>query len=149
MKDYKLKIHGQEFDVRVEGINDASTEAKVVVNGVSYVVEIEGAKPVKAKPQVTRIPENAPNNPTPSTAIPSKPATVATTGTRIPCPLPGTVLSIKVAVGDSVNAGQTLMVLEAMKMENNIDSTASGIVKEICVQTGASVMEGDTLIIIG
>jgi len=59
------------------------------------------------------------------------------------------VLSIKVAVGDTVSAGQTLMVLEAMKMENNIDATTSGIVKEICVQTGASVMEGDTLIIIG
>ena len=60
MKDYKLKIHGQEFNVRVENINDASTEATVSVNGVEYLVEIEGAKPVKvSKPQVTRIPENA------------------------------------------------------------------------------------------
>ena len=146
MKDYKLKIHGQEFNVRVENINDASTEATVTVNGVEYVVEIEGAKPVKSsKPQVTRIPENAPNNPTPSTAAPSRPAAVATSGTKIACPLPG----IKVKVGDSVSAGQTLMVLEAMKMENNIDSTTSGTVKEICVQAGASVMEGDTLIVIG
>jgi biotin carboxyl carrier protein len=150
MKDYKLTIHGQEFNVRVENINDASTEATVVVNGVEYKVGIEGVKPTKvSKPQVSRIPENAPNNPTPSTAISSKPAAVSTSGTRVPCPLPGTVLSIKVAVGDTVSAGQTLMVLEAMKMENNIDATTSGVVKEICVQTGASVMEGDTLIIIG
>ncbi|MBO5759642.1 MAG: biotin/lipoyl-binding protein [Rikenellaceae bacterium] len=150
MKDYKLKIHGQEFNVRVENINDASTEATVNVNGVEYLVEIEGAKPVKvSKPQVTRIPENAPNNPTPATATPSKPAAVSASGTKIACPLPGTVLSIKVKVGDTVSAGQNLMVLEAMKMENNIDSTTSGTVKEICVQAGASVMEGDTLIVIG
>jgi len=70
MKDYKLTIHGQEFNVRVENINDASTEATVVVNGVEYKVGIEGVKPTKvSKPHVTRIPENAPNNPTPSTAI--------------------------------------------------------------------------------
>jgi biotin carboxyl carrier protein len=150
MKDYKLTIHGQEFNVRVENINDASTEATVNVNGVEYKVGIEGAKPTKvSRPQVTRIPENAPNNPTPSTAAPSKPAAVTTSGARINCPLPGTVLSIKVAVGDTVTTGQTLMVLEAMKMENNIDSTTSGTVKEICVQQGASVMEGDTLIVIG
>ena len=109
MKDYKLKIHGQEFNVRVENINDASTEATVNVNGVEYLVEIEGAKPVKvSKPQVTRIPENAPNNPTPATATPSKPAAVSTSGTKIACPLPGTVLSIKVKVGDTVSAGDLI-----------------------------------------
>ena len=109
MKDYKLKIHGQEFNVRVENINDASTEATVNVNGVEYLVEIEGAKPVKvSKPQVTRIPENAPNNPTPATAAPSKPAAVSASGTKIACPLPGTVLSIKVKVGDTVKKGDVI-----------------------------------------
>ena len=65
------------------------------------------------------------------------------------CPLPGTVLSVKVAVGDTVAAGQTLVVLEAMKMENNIDADRAGVVKQILVQQGATVMEGDVLIVIG
>ena len=57
-------------------------------------------------------------------------------------------MAIKVAVGDTVAVGQTLLVLEAMKMENNIDSDRAGVVKQICVQQGATVMEGDNLIVI-
>ena len=57
-------------------------------------------------------------------------------------------VAVKVAVGDSVTAGQTLVVLEAMKMENNIDADRSGVVKQIFVQQGATVMEGDNLIVI-
>ena len=64
------------------------------------------------------------------------------------CPLPGTVLSVKVAVGDTISQGQTLVVLEAMKMENNIDADRGGVVKQILVQQGATVMEGDTLLVI-
>ena len=64
------------------------------------------------------------------------------------CPLPGTVLSVKVQVGDKVASGQTLVVLEAMKMENNIDADRAGVVKEVCIQQGATVMEGDNLIVI-
>ena len=58
------------------------------------------------------------------------------------------MLGVKVAVGDTVTAGQTLLVLEAMKMENNIDADRGGVVKEILVQQGATVMEGDNLIVI-
>ena len=61
---------------------------------------------------------------------------------------PGTVLSVKVQVGDKVASGQTLVVLEAMKMENNIDADRAGVVKEVCIQQGATVMEGDNLIVI-
>ncbi|MDE5579380.1 MAG: biotin/lipoyl-binding protein, partial [Alistipes sp.] len=70
-------------------------------------------------------------------------------GTVVKCPLPGTVLAVKVAVGDTVAPGQTLAVLEAMKMENNIDASCGGVVKQILVQPGATVMEGDSLIVIG
>ena len=59
------------------------------------------------------------------------------------------VSEVKVAVGDTVAAGQTLVVLEAMKMENNIDADRAGVVKQILVQQGATVMEGDVLIVIG
>ena len=75
-------------------------------------------------------------------------AVAPSSGYSVKCPLPGTVLSIDVAVGDTVSAGQTLMVLEAMKMENNIDADRGGVVKQILVQQGATVMEGDNLIVI-
>ncbi len=64
------------------------------------------------------------------------------------CPLPGTVLSVNVKEGDRVAPRQTLFVLEAMKMENNIDAERGGVVKSILVQKGATVMEGDLLIVI-
>ncbi|MCM1151696.1 MAG: acetyl-CoA carboxylase biotin carboxyl carrier protein subunit, partial [Alistipes senegalensis] len=75
-------------------------------------------------------------------------APAAAAGGAVKCPLPGTVLAVRVAVGDRVSAGQTLVVLEAMKMENNIDADRAGVVKQILVQQGATVMEGDNLIII-
>ena len=67
---------------------------------------------------------------------------------KVACPLPGTVLSINVKEGDTVAAGQTLVVLEAMKMENNIDAERGGVVKQVLVQAGATVMEGDVLLVI-
>ena len=88
---------------------------------------------------------------TPSTATPSPriaPA-ASSSGYSVKCPLPGTILSVKVAVGDTIATGQTLVVLEAMKMENNIDADRGGVVKQVLVQQGATVMEGDVLIVIG
>ena len=134
MKDYSLKINGQNYTVQIDEVNDASTVAHVVVNGTAYEVEIEGAKTSAAsRPQVVPAPKEANSAMiTPATASPS----------------PGTVLSVKVQVGDKVASGQTLVVLEAMKMENNIDADRAGVVKEVCIQQGATVMEGDNLIVI-
>ena len=86
----------------------------------------------------------------PSTATPSPrlSAIPPSSGYSVKCPLPGTVLGVKVAVGDTITQGQTLVVLEAMKMENNIDADRGGVVKQILVQQGATVMEGDTLLVI-
>ena len=133
MKDYSLKINGHNYNVQIDDVNEASTVAHVVVNGVDY--------PKSANSTMI----------TPSTATPSPRIAPApsTSGSSVKCPLPGTVLSVKVAVGDTVAAGQTLVVLEAMKMENNIDADRAGVVKQILVQQGATVMEGDVLIVIG
>ena len=148
MKDYSLKINGHNYNVQIDDVNEASTVAHVVVNGVDYEVEIEGAKAsTVSKPQVSPAPKSANSAMiTPSTRIAPAPST---SGSSVKCPLPGTVLSVKVAVGDTVAAGQTLVVLEAMKMENNIDADRAGVVKQILVQQGATVMEGDVLIVIG
>ena len=154
MKDYSLKINGQNYNVQIDEVNETSTVAHVTVNGTPYEVEIAGASgAASSKPQVAPVPREANSGMiTPATASPaSKPAAAApaaAAGGAIKCPLPGTVLAIKVAVGDTVTAGQTLVVLEAMKMENNIDADRGGVVKQILVQQGATVMEGDNLIVI-
>jgi len=153
MKDYSLKINGQNYNVQIDEVNETSTMAHVTVNGTPYEVEIAGASVAAAsRPQVAPAPREANSGMiTPATASPaSKPvaAPAAAAAGAVKCPLPGTVLAIKVAVGDTVTAGQTLVILEAMKMENNIDADRGGVVKQILVQQGATVMEGDNLIVI-
>ena len=152
MKDYSLKINGHNYSVQIDDVNEASTVAHVVVNGVDYEVEIEGAKAsTVSKPQVAPAPKSANSAMiTPSSATPSPriAAAAPSSGYSVKCPLPGTVLSVKVAAGDTIAAGQTLVVLEAMKMENNIDADRGGVVKQVLVQQGATVMEGDVLIVL-
>lgn len=151
MKDYSLKINGHQYDVSIDDLNDASTVANVMVNGVPYEVEIVGASARMAKkPQIVSAPKALGLSVTPSSATPSAPAKVAAQalGYQVTCPLPGTVISINVKEGDTVSTGQTLAILEAMKMENNIDAAHGGVVKSIKVQAGATVMEGDVLMVI-
>lgn len=152
MKDYSLKINGQNYEVQIDKVNENSTVAHVIVNGTPYEVEIAGGKgAVATKPQVAPAPKESDSAQiTPVTIAPSPRIASAApaSGFAVKCPLPGTVLSLKVAVGDKIAAGQTLVVLEAMKMENNIDADRGGVVKEIFVQQGATVMEGDNLLII-
>ena len=151
MKKYSLKINGNPYEVKIEDINESSTMARVTVNGVKYDVEIEGGKAsVVKKPAVVAAPEATGLSVTPKTPIATKPAApaAAASGLKVTCPLPGTIISLNVKEGDTVAAGQTLLVLEAMKMENNIDAERGGVVKQVLVQSGATVMEGDVLLVI-
>ena len=151
MKKYSLKINGNQYEVKIDDVNEASTVAHVTVNGTKYDVEIEGGKgkPV-SKPQVIAAPEATGLSVTPKTPIATKPAAVAApaSGYKVTCPLPGTILAVNVKEGDTVAAGQTVVVLEAMKMENNIDAERGGVVKQVLVAAGATVMEGDVLLVI-
>ena len=150
MKKYSLKINGNPYEVKIEDINESSTMARVTVNGTKYDVEIEGGKATGTKkPAVAPAPQATGLSVTPKTPIASKPAAApAATGAKVTCPLPGTIIAINVKEGDTVAAGQTLVVLEAMKMENNIDAERGGVVKQILVAAGATVMEGDVQIVI-
>ena len=151
MKKYSLKINGNPYEVKIEDINESSTMARVTVNGTKYDVEIEGAKAAAVKkPAVVAAPEATGLSVTPKTPIATKPAApaAAASGLKVTCPLPGTVISLKVKEGDTGAAGQTLLVLEAMKMENNIDAERGGVVKQVLVSAGATVMEGDVLLVI-
>lgn len=139
MKEYKLNINGNDYQVAVNDLN--GHRADVTVNGTNSTVTLDQGKAVAAKPVAAAAP--APAQPAP--AVAAKPAAG---GGAVKSPLPGVILDIKVAVGDAVKVGQRLMVLEAMKMENNVDSDKEGTVAEIRVGTGDSVLEGDVLIVI-
>ena len=151
MKDYSLKINGQNYDVQIDDVNENSSIARVTVNGTPYEVEIAGAKSVAAsKPQVAAASKEANYakiTPSGTAGTPRAAAPAAAAG-AIKCPLPGTVLAVKVAVGDTVAVGQTLVVLEAMKMENNINADKDGKVTAVNVSKGESVLEGTDLVII-
>lgn len=151
MKDYVLKINGHQYDVSINEINEESTLANVVVNGVAYTVDIVGGKkPTASKPHIAPAPAETGLSVAPKTATPTpKVAAVAASGAHeIHCPLPGTVLSLKVKVGDMVSAGQIVAVIEAMKMENNINADRAGKVISIAVHEGETVAEGAALLTI-
>lgn len=144
MKQYKLKINGNFYDVHVNSVE--GNIAKVEVNGTPYSVEIDREVKESKTPKLVR-PDAIPSTDSyPSVAKTVSPGT-ATSG-AVKSPLPGVILSINVREGDKVKVGQRLLVLEAMKMENNIDSDKEGTIKSIKVRQGDSVMEGDVLIVI-
>ncbi len=144
MKTYKMKVNGNEYEVAVNRVSNETVE--VNLNGVDYSVEVDASYKKVNKPLL---------NPTPVTSAPvaAVSAPVAAVGggsaSDIKAPLPGVILDIYVKEGDAVKAGQKVMMLEAMKMENNIEAESDGVVKKINVTKGASVLEGDTLISIG
>lgn len=151
MKNYNLKVNGHEYEVVIGNVNESSTEAEVTVNGVKYNVEIQGGKVIKTqKPQVVPVPAAASGIAVTPANTATKPQAVAADSSayKVACPLPGTVTSVNVKEGDTVSVGQTLVVLEAMKMSNNIDAEKSGVVKSIAVAQGATVMEGQVLMVI-
>ncbi len=133
MKEYKYKINGNTYNVAIGDIED--NVAKVEVNGVPYTVELEAAKAATVKSVQAPRPAAAPR-------------TTTGAGNSVKAPLPGVVLSIPVKVGQAVKAADTVLLLEAMKMENAIHAGVDGTVKEILVSAGDSVLEGNPLIVI-
>ena len=123
MNKYQYKVQGVDYDVEIVDVE--GNIAKVSVNGIPFEVELK--EPIKAE----------------------KPAAAAGAGTKIKAPLPGTITEMKVKVGDTVKNGDTVVVLEAMKMQNNIEAECGGTVTSVLVNPGDTVMEGDTLITIG
>ena len=159
MKEYKYKINGNEYSVAI--IDLEGNTAAVEVNGVSYKVDIltEGftaapahpaAKPAAA-PAPAPAPAAAPAAPQPiaPAAAPAAEPAPAGKGTAVQSPLPGVILDIKVAVGDTVKAGQTVAILEAMKMENSINAECDGVITAIKVAKGDNTLEGSDIVIIG
>ncbi len=160
MAKYEYKVKGVDYVVEIQDIE--GNIANVTVNGIPFEVEMK--QPVKAGKQKVKLSEerrvkseefnssssatNASSAINKSSAPITKPAAAAASGKPVVAPLPGTINEIKVKVGDKVNAGDTVVVLEAMKMQNNIDAETSGTIASINVNKGDAVMEGDTLVTI-
>lgn len=148
MNKYQYKVQGVDYDVEIVDVE--GNIAKVSVNGIPFEVELK--EPIKASHMPKRPvvkPAAAPAAPVAAAPKAEKPAAAAGAGTKIKAPLPGTITEMKVKVGDTVKSGDTVVVLEAMKMQNNIEAECGGTVTSVLVNPGDTVMEGDTLITIG
>jgi Acetyl/propionyl-CoA carboxylase, alpha subunit len=141
MKKYNIKIHGTEYAVSIDKVE--GKVAQVTLNGIPYEVEVEGLTTVPTRVVPKKIQPPTLQSETP-VARPSS-SSVPTTAYPQKSPLPGIVLEVLVREGDTIKAGQTLMVLEAMKMENNIEADKGGVIEKVNIHKGDSVLEGDVL----
>ena len=129
---YKITLQGKTYEIEVE-------------RGEAMVLdEYEAKAPVTAAPAPAAAPVAAP-----VAAAPAAPAAASVAaGTKVDSPLPGNVLQVKVSVGQAVKAGDVLVIIEAMKMENEVAAPCDGVVKQIVADKGAVVATGDTLLVI-
>ncbi len=146
MKKYKFTINGNVYDVNIQNIED--NIAEVEVNGTSYSVAVDKTMQTSKTPKLVRSVSVPSTDSAPSTAKTASPSASKGAGT-VKSPLPGVILDIYVKEGDIVKMGQKLLMLEAMKMENNISADKEGKVVSIKVNKNDTVMEGDVLIVIG
>ena len=165
MAKYQYTVKGVDYEVEIQDIE--GNIANVTVNGIPFEVEMK--QPVKAGKQKVKLSEerraegseerraegseerrvkSEESNSSSASAANTSSAPTAAAGKPVVAPLPGTINEIKVKVGDKVNAGDTVVILEAMKMQNNIEAETSGTITSINVNKGDAVMEGDTLVTI-
>lgn len=145
MKEYKYKINGNLYKVAIGDIDNGVAE--VEVNGTPYKVELEQKAATTIK-VATPKPAAAPRTATGEKVIAKSAPAAAAGGTAVKAPLPGTVLDINVTVGQEVKAADTVVTLEAMKMENAIKAGVDGKVASISVAKGDAVLEGAVLVTI-
>ena len=121
----------------------------VNLNGMNYEVEVEETEAVITSVAQAAAPVAAPVAAPAPAAAPAAPAAASAEGTKVVVPMPGTILSVNTTVGASVNAGDVLFILEAMKMENEIVAPCAGTVKQLLVQKGSTVETDAVLAIVG
>ena len=119
MKIYKVKVNGKVYEVEIESVTEQAGQIAAP------------AAPVQQAP-----------------AAPAAPVSNGE-GNKVVAPMAGTILDVKVAAGDSVEKGQVIAILEAMKLENEVVATASGVVKQVLVNKGQGVANGEAIIIVG
>ncbi|MGI6342922.1 MAG: biotin/lipoyl-containing protein [Bacteroidales bacterium] len=140
MKKFKFTINGNVYDAEVLKIED--NIAKVEINGTKYNVEIDRQIAPTKTPKLVRSYK-------PAGMVPTVEEKSTVAETKLKSPLPGIIVDVLVSEGSVVKKGDRLVVLEAMKMENNIDSPSDGTIKRVFFKKGDSVLEGDILMEIG
>jgi biotin carboxyl carrier protein len=153
MNKYQYKVQGVDYDVEIEEVE--GNIAKVNVNGIRFDVEMK--QPINPASTLKKVHVQAPKpvsrpSVAPAAAAATAPAPQAApagAGSPVKAPLPGTITELKVNVGDTVKVGDVVLVLEAMKMQNNIESEYEGTVTSINAKQGETVMEGAVLMTIG
>jgi len=144
MKKFKFTIQGNKYDVEILSFDDNTAE--IDVNGTVYKVDVEqNVKQVKTPKLVRSKVEPSAGA---DMAKTSRPAERKGAGV-IKAPLPGTIIDVKVKPGEKVKMGDKLLIMEAMKMENNINSDREGTILSVKIKAGDSVLEGDLLVEIG
>ncbi|MFY9446279.1 MAG: biotin/lipoyl-containing protein [Dethiobacteria bacterium] len=145
MKRFKVTVDGQTYDVLVEEVAEKPGLPRVeqaVPPGVRATEPETGSREAAPAPPVKE--EKAPQE----KIQPEKPAAPEGDGFKFPAPIPGPVIEVKVQEGDRVNAGDVLLIIEAMKMENEITVPQGGVVSRVLVKKGDTVNTGDTLVIL-
>ena len=135
MKKFKFTIRGNEYEVHINSFED--NIAEVDVNGSIYQVELEEEVKTTKTPKLVR------SRPIQTKEVKQKPATGFS---KVEAPLPGTIMKITVKEGDEVKKGQTIMIMEAMKMENNVLAEKDGRINKVRVSEGDAVLQGDILV---
>ncbi len=145
MSKYELTLEGQTFTVEVKSVADG--QATVAVNGKDMSIAIKdleaGAKPVVKRPA----PASAPIARSMTSSAPVK-APPSAGGKSVTAPIPGAIMEIYVKAGDAVKPGQPVLKMEAMKMENEINSEVEGVITTVCVSPGETVSQGQALVIV-
>ena len=142
MKEYKYIIDGKEYKVAINEVVD--NVANVTVNGDSFQVEMEKeAEPEKKKVVLGKAEKKAEESESTTTS-----AANVNTDNAVKAPLPGVIRDIPVVIGDTVAVGDTVVVLEAMKMANNLEAEKAGKVTAILVKVGENVLEDTALVVI-
>lgn len=167
MRKYEVTINEKNYSVLVKSFS--ADDAELEINGKAYSVKMDGpiktitsggqmigsvAPPQQQSYQAPASPTPAPQPPASQSAVnrtaPPAPAPATSgSGEAVTAPIPGSILEILVGVGDTVEIGQTLVKMEAMKMENEINATASGKISAIHVSIGDAVNQGQKLVEIG
>jgi len=139
MKTYNFTIQGNKYTVQIKSFED--NVAEIEVNGTPYSVELDKAIVTSKTPKLVR-PERPREDP-------PREIKAGTGLSKILAPLPGTIIKTNVKEGDRVKKGDVVLIMEAMKMENNIQAEKEGVIQKLFCKEGDSVLQGDLLLEIG